>query len=329
MKMVMGIVAVAGLKNSSLGALSLETGEVRNGIPYRNLGSTGEKVSILGLGGYHIGVQDNETESIQIIRKAIDNGVNFLDNSWDYNGGASEIREGKALRDGYRDKVFLMTKIDGRTKKSAEQQINDSLSRLQTDHVDLMQFHEVIRMEDPERIFKEDGAIAAMQEAQKAGKIRFIGFTGHKSPEIHLKMLETAASHGFRFDAVQMPLNVMDAHFNSFAQEVVPVLVQSGIAVLGMKSLGDPFILETNSVTPAECLHYAMNLPTSVVISGCDTLGVLDQALQAARNFHPLSEQEIATILAKTAPFAGEGKYELYKSTHHFDSTYTNPEWLG
>jgi len=307
----------------------MPTVTVRNGIPYRRLGRTGEMVSLIGVGGYHLGRQADEQETIRIVRTAIDNGVNFLDNCWDYNGGASEIRMGKALRDGYRAKAFLMTKIDGRSKQLATQQIEESLRRLQTDRIDLMQFHEVIRMTDPERVFGADGALEAMLAAQRAGKIRYIGFTGHKSPAIHLRMLDTARAHGFRFDAVQMPLNVMDAHYDSFAKQVVPVLVEQDIAVLGMKPMGDPFVLVSATVTAVECLHYAMNLPTSVVITGCDSLPVLEQALHAARAFRPLSEAEVEALLARTAPVAGDGKYELYKTTHHFDGTYENPQWLG
>ncbi|PYP19565.1 MAG: aldo/keto reductase [Gemmatimonadetes bacterium] len=303
--------------------------EVRNGIPYRRLGRTGEMVSAIGVGGYHLGRQADEQETIRIVRTAVDNGVNFLDNCWDYNGGASELRMGKALRDGYRDQAFLMTKIDGRSKASATQQIEESLRRLQTDRIDLMQFHEVIRMTDPERVFGPDGALEAVVAAQRAGKIRYIGFTGHKSPAIHLHMLEIARQHGFAFDAVQMPLNVMDAHYDSFARQVVPVLVAHDIGVLGMKPMGDPFVLVSGTVTAIECLHYAMNLPTSVVITGCDSLPVLEQALRAARTFRPLSEAEMAALLARTAPAAQGGKYELYKTTHHFDGTHANPQWLG
>ena len=303
--------------------------EERNGIPYRRLGRTGEMVSLIGLGGYHLGRQADEQETIRIVRTAIDQGINFLDNCWDYNGGSSELRMGKALRDGYRDKAFLMTKIDGRSSASATQQVEESLRRLQTDRIDLMQFHEVIRMSDPERVFGPDGALEAVLAAQRAGKIRYIGFTGHKSPAIHLMMLETARQHGFTFDAVQMPLNVMDAHYDSFAQRVVPVLVQQDIGVLGMKPMGDPFVLVSGTVTAIECLHYAMNLPTSVVITGCDSVPVLEQALRAARSFRPLSEAAVAGLLARTALAAREGKYELYKTTHHFDGTYQNPQWLG
>jgi predicted aldo/keto reductase-like oxidoreductase len=268
-------------------------------------------------------------ESLRIVRTALDEGINFLDNCWDYNGGESEVRTGKALRDGYRQKAFLMTKIDGRDKATATNQINDSLKRLQTDHVDLLQFHEVIRETDPDRIFAAGGALEAVQQAQKAGKLRYIGFTGHKSPKIHLKMLATASSHQFRFDTVQMPLNVMDHHVNSFETEVLPVLLKENIGVLGMKPMGDHFILQSKTVTAVECLHYSLNLPTSVVITGCDSLAILQQALDAARSFQPMSKDQVAAVLAKTAKAAQSGEYELYKTSHHFDGTFQNPQWLG
>jgi predicted aldo/keto reductase-like oxidoreductase len=301
----------------------------KNEIPYRTLGRTGERVSLIGLGGYHLGNQSDPDESIRIIRTGIDEGINFLDNCWDYNDGESEIRMGRALRDGYRQKAFLMTKIDGRNKTAAGTQINESLRRLQTDRIDLLQFHEVIRDSDPDRIFAEGGAIEVVQEAKKAGKVRFVGFTGHKSPDIHLKMLATAAQHGFAFDAVQMPLNVMDAHFTSFEEKVLPALTKDGIGVLGMKPIGDHLILDSKTATPIECLHYAMNLPTSVVITGCDSLPILQQALQAARTFQPMDSSQVAALLAKTAKAAEAGQFELYKTTHHFDGTVANPHWLG
>src|SRR5256886_2710075 len=292
---------------------------VGDGIPMR----------AIGLGGFHLGKPDlREAESIRIIRNAIDAGVNFLDNSWDYNDGTSEVRMGKALRDGYRERAFLMTKIDGQTRTAATRQIKESLRRLQTDIIDLLQFHEIIRMEDPGRIFAEGGAIEAALEAKDAGRIRYVGFTGHKSPTIHLTMLETAANHGFRFDTVQMPLNVMDAHFESFEKKVLPVLVKEGIGVLGMKPLGDRQIPTSKTVSPVECLQYAMNLPTSVVITGCDSMEILEQALHAARSFRLMSPEEVRDILAKTASAAGAGAFERYKTTHDFDSTVTHPEWL-
>jgi len=307
----------------------IPSSESRNGIPYRTLGHTRERVSLVGLGGYHLGKQTDPQESIRIIRTGLDEGINFLDNCWDYNGGESEIRMGIALRNGYRQKAFLMSKIDGRNKAAATSQINESLRRLQTDRIDLLQFHEVIRDTDPDRIFAKGGAMEAVLEARKAGKIRFIGFTGHKSPYIHLKMLATATKHAFTFDAVQMPLNVMDAHYDSFEQKVLPVLVKDDTGVLGMKPMGDHIILESKTVTPAECLHYAMNLPTSVVITGCDSMQILNQALDATRNFRPMNSNEVAALLAKTAQAAQSGKYELYKTTHTFDGTYQNPQWLG
>jgi uncharacterized protein len=304
--------------------------DAKNGVPMRTLGHTGEKVSMVGIGGYHLGRPGvNVDESIQIVRTGLDQGINFLDNCWDYNGGESELRMGKALRDGYRQKAFLMTKIDGRNRATATEQINDSLRRMQTEHVDLLQFHEVIRESDPDRIFAAGGALEAVLDAKKAGKVRYIGFTGHKSPEIHLKMLSTASVHQFTFDAVQMPLNVMDHHFDSFEAKVIPVLQKQNIGVLGMKPMGDHFILQSKTVTAVECLHYSMNLPTSVVITGCDSLEILQQALDAARSFQPMGEQEVATLLAKTAKAAQSGDFEMYKTSHHFDGTYQNPQWLG
>ncbi len=304
--------------------------DTKNSVPTRTLGHTGEKVSIVGIGGYHLARPEVEAEeSIRIVRTALDQGINFLDNCWDYNGGESELRMGKALRDGYRQKAFLMTKIDGRNRATAANQINDSLQRLQTDRIDLLQFHEVIRDSDPDRIFAAGGALEAVLEAKKAGKVRYIGFTGHKSPDVHLKMLAAASAHQFTFDSVQMPLNVMDHHFNSFEARVLPVLQKQNIAALAMKPMGDPFILQSKTVTPVECLHYAMNLPVSVVITGCDSLKILQQALDAARSFKPMGKQEVAALLAKTAKAAQAGEFELYKTSHHFDGTYQHPQWLG
>jgi predicted aldo/keto reductase-like oxidoreductase len=236
---------------------------------------------------------------------------------------------GKALQDGYRQKVFLMTKLDGRTKESATKQLDESLRRLQTDHVDLIQHHEVIRFDDPDRIFAEGGAHEAVLEAKKAGKVRYIGFTGHKDPHVHLYMLEVAAKHGFVFDTVQMPLNVMDAHFRSFGHLVLPELVKQDIGVLGMKSMGDRIILKSGVVKPIECLHYAMNLPTSVVITGIDKMQILDQAIEAAKTFKPMNAAAVEALLAKTKQAAADGQFELFKTSQHFDSTAEHPEWLG
>jgi aryl-alcohol dehydrogenase-like predicted oxidoreductase len=260
----------------------------------------------------------------------VDRGINFLDNCWDYHDGESELRMGRALRDGYRQKAFLMTKFDGRTRKSTAKQIDESLKRLETDHIDLMQYHENIRMEDPDRFFAEDGPLEALMEAKKAGKIRYIGFTGHKDPVVHLRMLEVAAAHKFHFDSCQMPLNVLDAHFRSFTHQVVPKLVEQGIAVLGMKPLAEGIVFTSGSgVTAIECLHYAMSLPTSVVITGCETMERLEQAIHAAETFQPMSPQEMEELLAKTKTAALTGKFEPFKTTTIFDGTAQNPQWMG
>jgi len=286
-------------------------------------------VSMIGLGGAHLGLTKDEKESIAIVRTAIDNGINFMDNCWGYFDGQSEIRMGKALRDGYRKKVFLMTKVDGRDKKTANDQIEESLRRLQTDVIDLLQFHEVIRTSDPDRIFAAGGAMEAFLEARKAGKVRYIGFTGHKGPDIHLKMLKVASDNGFKFDTVQMPLNLMDAHYNSFEKNVLPVLIERKIGILGMKPMGAGVLLESHAVTAREFLLYAMSLPVSVTITGCDSLRILEQAIQIASTFKPLTVAERAALLEKTRPASAEGKYELYKTDNLFDSTAANPQWLG
>jgi uncharacterized protein len=296
---------------------------------YRTLGHTGERVSMLGVGGFHLSKPEDPHLATRIVRMALDNGVNFLDNSWDYGEGESERRMGQALRDGYRQKAFLMTKIDGRTAESAARQIEQSLRRLQTDYLDLLQFHEVIRMDEPERIFAPGGALEAALHARRQGKVRYIGFTGHKSPEIHKHMLEVADQRGFRFDTLQMPLNVMDAHYHSFEQVVLPVAVRKQIGVLGMKPMGDPFILDTNTVSATECLRYAMSLPVSVTITGIDSIAILQQALDVVDNFKPLTPQERAELLGRTMKAAKNGESERYKISQHFDSTELHPEWLG
>jgi aryl-alcohol dehydrogenase-like predicted oxidoreductase len=296
---------------------------------YRKLGRTGEKVSSIGLGGYHIGMPQDPDVGVRIIRHAIDRGITFMDNCWDYLGGESERRMGKALCDGYREKVFLMTKFDGRTRKSTTQQIDESLQRLQTDHIDLIQYHENIRMEDPDRFFAPDGPLEALLEAKKAGKIRFIGFTGHKDPAVHLRMLEVAAANKFRFDSCQMPLNVMDAHFRSFGHHVLPRLVEQGMAVLGMKPLGDGNILKSGKVNAIECLHYALTLPTSVVITGCESMERVDQAIEAVETFKPLSNEQVGRLLEKTKDAAITGKFEPFKTTSRYDGTAQNPLWMG
>lgn len=306
-----------------------ETNSVnRAAVPQRPLGSTGVMVSIVGLGGHHIGRPKDDQEGIRLVRMAIDNGITFLDNCWDYNEGKSEERMGKALADGYRKRAFLMTKLDGRTKTSAAEQLEQSLRRLQTDVIDLVQIHEVIRMEDATRCFAEGGAMEALLEARRAGKLRFIGFTGHKDPAIHLAMLEAGFKHNFKFDTVQMPLNVMDPHFRSFEKQVLPVLIEHRIGVLGMKSMGDGILLESKVVSARECLRYALSLPTSVVITGCEKTEILQQAIDVASRFEPLTSDEKQALLARTAPVAKNGEYELFKISERFDGTAKNPKWL-
>jgi aryl-alcohol dehydrogenase-like predicted oxidoreductase len=299
-------------------------------MPYRVLGRTGERVSAIGLGGWHLSFPRlDEQAAIRIIRTAIDRGINFMDNSWDYWEGESERRMGKALGDGYRSRAFLMTKIDGRSKREAVRQLDESLRRLRTDRIDLVQHHEVNRFEDPDRMFDEEGAHAALVEAREAGKLRYLGFTGHKDPHIHLHTLDVAREHGFTFDAVQMPLNVMDAHYRSFEKRVLPQLVRENIGVLGMKALANGIILRSGAVNARECLRYALSLPTSVVITGCDSMEILDQAIEVAVAFQPLSSQERDELLSRTREPARSGEYELFKTSSIFDSTLQNADWLG
>jgi aryl-alcohol dehydrogenase-like predicted oxidoreductase len=236
---------------------------------------------------------------------------------------------GRALRDGYRERAFVMTKIDGRSKKEAVKQLDESLERLKVDCLDLVQHHEIIRFEDPDRIFREDGANAALVEARAAGKLRYIGFTGHKDPRVHLHMLDVAGQHDFHFDTVQMPLNVMDAHFRSFEKQVLPELVRLNIGVLGMKSMANGIVLKSKTVTPIECLHYALSLPTSVVITGMDTMELLDQAITAVESFHPLTGEERKALLERTRTAAAKGEFEPFKTSSIFDGTAENPKWLG
>lgn len=306
------------------------SGQTRKGdMIYRSLGKTGEQVSVIGVGGHHIGLMDEQKDAVRLIRSAIDAGITFMDNSWDYHAGKSERWMGKALEDGYRDKVFLMTKLDGRTKDYASKQIDESLDRLEVDHVDLMQIHEVIRLEDPDLCFAKKGCVEALREAKKAGKIRYVGFTGHKDPYVHNRMLELAARNDFHFDTVQMPLNVLDATFRSFAQHTLPKLVEQQIGVLGMKPMASGAIVREQLATPQECLRYAMTLPTAVVIAGMDSMDRLKQNLEIVRNFKPLGADEMKDLLTRVAPAADTGRYEGFKTTAKFDATAQNPEWLG
>lgn len=290
----------------------------------RTLGRTGEQVSAVGLGGFHMAKSVGEAESIRIIRAAIDGGITFMDNSWDYHNGESERRMGLALKDGYRERVFLMTKLDGHTRAAAAAQLQQSLERLQTDVIDLVQMHEIIRMTDPAAICGPGGGLEALIEARAAGTVRYIGFTGHKAPAIHLEMLK----QGFAWDTVQLPLNCFDAHFRSFEAEALPVLTRRGIGALGMKPMAAGKLLTTGAVTPDECLRYALSLDTSVVITGCESVEQVEQALRAGREFRPMSADERAELLRRTAPHAADGQHEAYKTTGDHDGTEKNPHWL-
>ena len=302
-----------------------------SGVPTRRLGRTNEQVSVIGMGGFHVGhpyLPDDD--AIKLMHNAIDRGITFMDNSWDYNAGMSELRMGRALCvNGYRDRVFLMTKVDGRTNAAFNAQLHESLSRLLTDRLDLVQFHENIRPDDADRIFAPGGAFEAAVAARDAGKVRFIGFTGHKDPAYHLHMIELAGRHGFTFDTVQMPVNLFDAHYKSFAAQVIPVANAHDMGVLAMKTFGDRNLVETGLVDPIDMLHYSMHLPTSVVITGIDKPEILDQAIEAATTFQPLSDDAVDALLAKTAEAARDGQLERYKTSRFFDSTFQNPSWLG
>ena len=307
---------------------SLTSAPVKGGIPTNVLGKTGATISRIGIGGAHLGHTKSEDEAIRIVRSAIDHGVTFMDNSWDYNGGESERRMGKALEGGWRDRAFLMTKVDGRDKDSATKQLDQSLQRLRTDHIDLVQIHEVIRSSDPPAVFAPGGAIEALVDARKAGKLRFIGFTGHKDPSIHLEMLALADQHGFTFDTIMMPLNVMDAHFRSFQHNVLPVALKKGLGICSMKPIGSGDLLKSKTVSAVECLQYALSLPTNVVITGCDSMEILNQAIHVAQNFEPMGERQIADLLNRTREAALSGKYELFKTADKYDSTAKHPQWL-
>ena len=334
-----GLAAVGGTAvaqtQATDGRTSKEAPEKRPEVPgmiYRELGTTGERVSAIGMGGFHLAKDQSTTQqdAVRLVRSAIDGGITFMDNCWDYNDGISEVRMGQALKDGYRHKVFLMTKLDARTYKDYNKQLEQSMGRLDTDVIDLVQFHEILRFEDPDRIFADDGAIHAAMEARKAGKIRYIGFTGHKDPQIHLRMFEIADQHGFKFDTVQMPVNAMDAHFRSFTNNVIPVAVKHGTGVLAMKTFGDGYILKSGTIDPVQALHYGLSVPgVSVVITGMDKPEILQQALGAAKSFQPMTAETRQAFLAKTQQAAMTGKFEPFKTTNIFDGTAQNPKWLG
>lgn len=286
-------------------------------IPRRSFGRTGVEVSAIGLGGYHMGVPKDEQEAIRIIHEAMDAGIDFMDNAWEYNDGVSEQRLGKALR-GRRDKAFVMTKVctHGRDRKVAMQQLEQSLRRLQTDHIDLWQIHEVVYDNDPELHFARGGVIEALEQAKKEGKVRFVGFTGHKDPTIHLKML----SYNYPFDACQLPLNCFDASFRSFEKQVLPELQKRGIAAIGMKSLGgsgEP--VKQGAIAPQQALSYAMSLPVATTVSGIDSLKVLRQNLGIARGFTPMSAEQMQALRDRYARYAADGRFELYKTSKQYD----------
>jgi uncharacterized protein len=315
------IVAVSSLVHTAAAASLVPLDMTNTGpedIPRKPLGRTGERVSVLGLGGYHLGTVGSATEAIRLVHEAMDAGVTFLDNAWEYNGGRSEEWMGQALQ-GRRDKAFLMTKVctHGRDRKTGMRQLEESLRRLRTDHLDLWQIHEVIYENDPDLHFAKGGVIEALDQAKKEGKVRFVGFTGHKSPAIHLKML----AHDYPFDTVQMPLNCFDATYRSFEQQVLPELERRGIAALGMKSLGgDGQPILHGAVTAEEALRYAMSLPVATTISGIDSLAVLHQNLAIARGFTPMTPEEVDVLRRRCAPLAADGHLELFKSTKRYDA---------
>jgi aryl-alcohol dehydrogenase-like predicted oxidoreductase len=290
---------------------------------YRTLGKTGERVSAIGLGGAHLTRAGDAAEATRIVRTAVDGGITFLDNCWDYGLGDAEVRMGNALRDGYRQKVFLMTKIDAHFAAVATQQIEQCLTRLQTDVIDLLQIHEVIRPGDPERVFAPEGTMKALLEAREQGKIRYIGFTGHKAPRFLLDMLAV----DFAWDSVQMPLNCLDPAHDSFEAQVLPILVERGIGVLGMKPLAEGEAVRSGAATAEECLRYALSLPTSVVITGCESIELVEQALRIGRTFTPMTPDDMAVLRARVAPLNPRGVLEGYKNGR-FDSTIRNPHWL-
>jgi len=286
-------------------------------IPRRPFGRYQDQISILGIGGDHLGTIATQKESTAVVRTAVDAGLTFMDNAWDYNEGLSEIRMGKALK-GVRDQVFLMTKVctHGRDGRTAMRQLEESLTRLQTDHLDLWQIHECVYHDEPERHFARGGVVEALDKARQQGKVRYVGFTGHKDPAIHLRML----AHDYPFDACQLPLNGFDASLHSFEQQVLPELNRRGIAPIGMKSLGgDGVPVTRQAVKVRDALRYAMSLPVATTVSGIDSLEVLEQNLKIARNFSPMTAGEMAAYRARCARWAGDGRFELYKTTAQYD----------
>jgi uncharacterized protein len=315
-----GTVLANSVLYSQVASTALPPQTTNNGadqIPHRPLGKTGQQVSIIGLGGYHLGTVQSRELAVRLVQEAVDAGVTFFDNAWEYNDHLSEEWMGLGLQ-GRRDRVFLMSKVctHGRDKKVAMQQLEESLKRLGTDHLDLWQIHEVIYENDPDLHFAKGGVVEALDEAKKQGKVRFVGFTGHKSPTIHLKML----AHDYPFDTVQMPLNCFDATYRSFEQQVLPELQRRGIAALGMKSLGgDGQPILYGVVKAEEALRYAMSLSVTTTICGIDSLDVLRQNVGIARGFKPMSPQEMQALRERCRPCSGDGHLELFKTTKKYD----------
>jgi predicted aldo/keto reductase-like oxidoreductase len=311
-KGTLGGLCAAGLPSQSVWASN-------EAVPRRPLGKTGESISILGIGGHHLGQIENEQEAIRFVREAIDNGVTFMDNAWEYHKGRSEELMGKALQEGYRKKAFLMTKHHGRDKKTAIKHLEDSLRRLKVEQIDLWQFHEIIYEDDPKMIFSKNGGIEAAEQARRDGKIRFIGFTGHKDPSLFTQMLK----QDYEWDAVQMPVNVLDPHFRSFQKEILPVLVERKIGIIAMKTLAGGHLLAPKIVTPQEALTYTWSQPVSTIVSGMDSRELLMANIQTAREFTPMSQEAQAKLLERTRSVASSGEYEPFKTTRKFDG------WVG
>jgi uncharacterized protein len=313
----MGVAAkgIVGQSKQPEGAAMAST--ATGAVPKRKFGNTDLEVSIIGIGGFHLGSAESQDKATEIVQHAIDAGINFFDNAWEYHDGQSEEWMGKALGNRRRE-VILMTKVctHGRSKNIAMQMLEESLRRLRTDHLDVWQIHEVVYDNDPELIFAPNGAAEALLQAKKDGKVRFVGFTGHKDPSIHLKML----SHGFPFDTVQMPLNPFDATFRSFETHVLPEAHRQGLAIFGMKSMGGSGeMIKWGGVTPREALHYAMSLPVTTTISGINSMEVLQQNLEIASNFSPLSDSAMAELRNRCRNDAGDGHMELFKTTTMYD----------
>ena len=294
-------------------------------VPKRKFGRHPDQVSILGVGGHHLGNAATVQDATAIVHEAVDNGINFCDNAWEYNNHRSEEWLGAALAGGYRDKLFLMTKVctHGRDASVAMQMLEDSLKRLGTDHLDLCQIHAVSYDNDPELAYRTGGVIEAFEQAKKQGKTRYVGFSGHKDPRIHTKMIDM----GYAWDSVQFPINPFDAQFRSFQQTVLPDAMQRGIAVLGMKPLcgdGSPFHHADVKLTPEQALRYAMSVPgVTTNITGMESLAVLRQYLAILKDFHPMDETERQQLVAAVQPFAGDGRFELYKTSLLYDNTVT------